>query len=151
MELCKTERGSNDLSSISALWARLTRPSPLASAPSRSLRPAGMASCTRWHTSTSAQPTKPRATIVGRSTASGRLWRPSTGRGAAAHAGAGAGHCNRTDVSGLFGHIMRAPHCMRDDAPVIVRSAPCLSPMQSPYSTSRETQVERPEVDNHDV
>ena len=28
-------------------------------------------------------PTRPRATIVGRSTASGRPWRPSTGRGAA--------------------------------------------------------------------
>jgi len=56
-----------------------------------------------------------------------------------------------TDVSSLFGHIRRAPRCMRDDESVIVRSAPCLSPMKSPYSASRETQVERPEVDNHDV
>ena len=35
-------------------WARMTRPSPLASAPSRSPRPAGMPSCRRWRTSTSA-------------------------------------------------------------------------------------------------
>ena len=63
-------------------WARMTRPSPPPSAPWRSPRPAGMSSCTRWRTSTSATPTRPRATIVGRSTASGRPWRPSTGRGA---------------------------------------------------------------------
>ena len=63
-------------------WARMTRPSPPPSAPSRSPRPAGMSSCTRWRTTTSAEPTRPRATIVGRSTASGRPWRPSTGRGA---------------------------------------------------------------------
>ena len=35
-------------------WARMTRPSPPASAPSRSPQPAGMSSCTRWRTSTSA-------------------------------------------------------------------------------------------------
>ena len=62
--------------------ARMTRPSPPASAPSRSPRPAGMSSCTRWRTTTSASPTMPRATIVGRSTVSGRPWRPSRGRGA---------------------------------------------------------------------
>ena len=62
--------------------ARMTRPSPPASAPSRSPRPAGMSSCRRWRTSTSASPTRPRATIVGRSTASGRPWCPSTARGA---------------------------------------------------------------------
>ena len=71
------------VTSISTSWARMTRPSPPPSAPSRSPRPAGMSSCTRWRTSTSASPTRPRATIVGRSTASGRPWRPSTGRGAA--------------------------------------------------------------------
>ena len=62
--------------------ARMTRPSPPPSAPSRSPRPAGMSSCTRWRTTTSAEPIRPRATIVGRSTASSRPWRPSTGRGA---------------------------------------------------------------------
>ena len=68
--------------SISTTGARMTRPSPPASAPSRSPQPAGMSSCRRWRTNTSAQPTMPRVTIVGRSTASGRPWRPSTGRGA---------------------------------------------------------------------
>ena len=63
-------------------WARMTRPSPPPSVPSRSPRPAGMSSCTRWRTTTSAEPTTPRATIGGRSTASGRPWRPSTGHGA---------------------------------------------------------------------
>ena len=47
-------------------WARMTRLSPPASVPSHSPRPAGMASCRRRQTSTSASPTKPRATIVGR-------------------------------------------------------------------------------------
>ena len=68
---------------ISASGARMTRPSPPASAPLRSPQPAGMPSCTRWRTSTSAWPTMLRVTIVGRSTASGRPWRLSTGRGAA--------------------------------------------------------------------
>ena len=36
---------------ISASWARMTRPSPPPSAPWRSPRPAGMASCRRWRTS----------------------------------------------------------------------------------------------------
>ena len=40
--------------SISASWARMTRPSPPPSAPLRSPRPAGMSSCTRWRTYTSA-------------------------------------------------------------------------------------------------
>ena len=48
----------------------------------RSPLPAGTSSCRRWQTSASAQPTWPRATIVGPSTASGRPWYPSTGRGA---------------------------------------------------------------------
>ena len=60
-------------------WARMTRPSPPPSAPWRSPRPAGRSSCRRWRTATSAQPTRARATIVGRSTASGRPWRPSRG------------------------------------------------------------------------
>ena len=64
------------------IGARMTRPSPPPSAPSHSLRLAGRSSCTRWRISPSAKPTMPRATIVGRSTASGRPWRPSTGRGA---------------------------------------------------------------------
>ena len=68
--------------SISASGVRMTRPSPLASAPSHSPRPTGMSSCRRWQTSASASPTMPRATIVGRSTASGRPWRPWTGRSA---------------------------------------------------------------------
>ena len=42
----------------------------------------GRSSCRRWRTSTSASPTWSRATIGGRSTASGRPWRPSTRRGA---------------------------------------------------------------------
>ena len=42
------------VNSISATWARMTRPSPPPSAPSRSPRPAGMSSCTRWRTSASA-------------------------------------------------------------------------------------------------
>ncbi len=37
--------------SISTSWARMTRPSPPPSVPSRSPRPAGMSSCTRWRTS----------------------------------------------------------------------------------------------------
>ena len=40
--------------SISSSWARMTRPSPLASAPWRSPRLAAMPSCRRWRTSTSA-------------------------------------------------------------------------------------------------
>ena len=68
-------------------WARMTRPSPPPSAPSRSPRPAGRSSCTRWRTATSATPTRPRATIGGRSTASDRPWRPSMGRGAASASG----------------------------------------------------------------
>ena len=36
---------------ISASWARMTRPSPRPSVPSRSPRPAGRSSCTRWRTS----------------------------------------------------------------------------------------------------
>ena len=39
---------------ISTTGVRMTRPSPPASAPSRSPRPAGMSSCTRWRTSPSA-------------------------------------------------------------------------------------------------
>ena len=68
---------------IPTSWARLTRPSPLPIAPWHSPRPAGMLSCTGWRTTPSAEPTGPEATIVRRSTASGRPWRPSTGRGAA--------------------------------------------------------------------
>ena len=50
-----TTRGGWDRSlafwpSISASWARMTRPSPPPSAPSRSPRPAGTSSCTRWRT-----------------------------------------------------------------------------------------------------
>ena len=67
---------------ISASWARMTRPSPPPSAPSRLPQPAGMPSRTHWRTSASASPTRPRATIVGRSTASGRRWRCSTERSA---------------------------------------------------------------------
>jgi class 3 adenylate cyclase len=63
-------------------WARMARPLPPLSAPWRSPQPAGRLSCRRWRTSTSAEPTMPRATIVGRSTASDRPWRPSRGRGA---------------------------------------------------------------------
>ena len=40
--------------SISASWARMTRPSPPPSALWRSPRPAGMSSCRRWRTATSA-------------------------------------------------------------------------------------------------
>ena len=58
--------------SISASWARMTRPSPPLSAPSRSPRPAGMSSCTHWRTATSASPTRPRAIIGRQSTTSGR-------------------------------------------------------------------------------
>ena len=45
--------------SISTSWARMTRPSPPPSAPSRSPQPAGMSSCTRWRTTSSASPTGP--------------------------------------------------------------------------------------------
>ena len=58
--------------SISTSWARMTTPSPLASALSRSPQPAAMASCKRWRTNTSVSSTTPRVTIGGRSTASGR-------------------------------------------------------------------------------
>ena len=72
------------VTTISTHGARMTRPSPPPSAPSRSPRPAGMSSCMQLanHHLYLGQPTMPRATIVGRSTASGRPWRPSTGRGA---------------------------------------------------------------------
>ena len=70
------------VTSISTTWARMTRPSPPPSVPSRSPRPVGRSSCTHWRTTTSAQPTRPRAIIGGRSTASGRPWRPSMGHGA---------------------------------------------------------------------
>ena len=76
------DRSRSFCRAISTTGARMTRPSPPPSAPSRSPRPAGRSSCTRWRTTASAKPTRPRATIVGRSTASGRPWRPSTGRGA---------------------------------------------------------------------
>ena len=39
------------VTSISTSWARMTRPSPPPSVPSRSPRPAGMSSCRRWRTS----------------------------------------------------------------------------------------------------
>ena len=39
------------VASISTSWARMTRPSPPASVPWRSPRPAGMSSCRRWRTS----------------------------------------------------------------------------------------------------
>ena len=68
---------------ISTSGARMTRPSPPHSAPSRSLRPAEMSSCRRWRISIWASPTMPRATIVGPSTALGRPWHPSTGRSTA--------------------------------------------------------------------
>ena len=61
---------------------RMTRPSPPPSAPWRSPRPAGMSSCTHWRIRPSAKPTRPRVTIVGRSTASGRLWHSSAMRSA---------------------------------------------------------------------
>ncbi len=62
--------------------ARMTRPSPPASVPSHSPRPAGMSSCRRWRTNSSASPIMPRVTIVGQATASGRPWRPRMGHGA---------------------------------------------------------------------
>ena len=77
------DRSLSFCQSISPAGARMTRPSPPPSAPSHSPRPAGRSSCRRWRTNTSAEPTRPRATIVGRSTASDRPWRPSTGRGSA--------------------------------------------------------------------
>jgi predicted ATPase len=43
----------------------------------------GVPSCRRGRTAPSASPTRPRAPIVGRSTASGRPWRPPRGRSAA--------------------------------------------------------------------
>ena len=52
--------------------ARMTRPSSPASAPLHWPRPAGMSSCTHRRTKTSASPTSSRATMVGRSPASGR-------------------------------------------------------------------------------
>ena len=72
---------------LSSAWAPMTRPSPPPSVPSRSPWPAGMSSCTRWRTRTSASPTRPRATIVGRSTALGRRWHSSTEHGAASASG----------------------------------------------------------------
>ena len=51
--------------SISGTGARMTRPSPPASAPWRSPRPVARSSCRRWRTSASASPTMPRATITG--------------------------------------------------------------------------------------
>jgi transcriptional regulator with AAA-type ATPase domain len=71
------------LSNISTAGARTTRPSLSPSAPSPSPRPVGMSSCTRWRTFTLAYRISSRATIVGRSTALGRPWHPSTGSGAA--------------------------------------------------------------------
>ena len=50
---------------ISPSWARMTRPSPPPSAPWRSPRPAGMSSCTRWRTTASATPTRPRGLSSG--------------------------------------------------------------------------------------
>jgi hypothetical protein len=61
----------------------MTRPLPLASAPSPLLPPVGRWSGKRRRTSASASPTRPRATIVAPSTASGRAWQDSTGRSAA--------------------------------------------------------------------
>ena len=57
---------------FSSSRARMTRPSPPPSVSWRSPRPAGRPSCRRWRTSPSAQPTMPRATTVGHSTALGR-------------------------------------------------------------------------------
>ena len=54
----------------------MTRPSPPLSVPWRSPWLTGMASCTRWRTKTSVSPTRPRATIGGRLTASRRPQRP---------------------------------------------------------------------------
>ena len=61
----------------------MTRPSPLLSAPSRSPRPSGDVVLHALANRYLGMPTRPRATIGGRSTASGRLWRLSTGRGVA--------------------------------------------------------------------
>src|SRR2546428_140476 len=57
----------------------MTRLSPRPSVPSPSPRLTGRSSCRHWRTRTSAEPIGPRATIVGRSPASSRRWRPSTG------------------------------------------------------------------------
>ena len=48
------DRSRSFCPAISRSWARMTRPSPPPSAPSRSPRPAGRSSCRRWRTSTSA-------------------------------------------------------------------------------------------------
>ena len=77
-----TTRGGWDRSlslcrSISISWAPMTRPSPPPRVPSPSTRSAGMSSYTRWRTCASASPTRPRATVMERSTATGRRWRPS--------------------------------------------------------------------------
>ena len=94
-------------------WVRMTRPSPLPSAPWRSPRPAGMSSCTRWRTATSAEPTRPRATIVGRSTAQADCGVPR--RGAAPRA-LRPGHPARRAIPCLArlvpcraGHVRRGP------------------------------------------
>ena len=60
------------LAAISASWGRMTRLSPPPSVPWRSPWLVGRSTCTRWRTSASAKPTRPRATIGRRSTASGR-------------------------------------------------------------------------------
>ena len=106
-----------------ASWARMTRPSLPASAPWRSPWPAGMASCTRWRTSSSASPTTPRATIVGRSTASGRRWRPSMGRGATS----ASGRLPARRVLPCLARLVpcRAGHVRRGQGPRGRRTADC--------------------------
>src|SRR5262249_49563488 len=75
-------RSSSFCQDISSSWAPMTRLLPPPSMPLRSPRPAAMSFFMHWRTSTSAQPTGPRATIVGRSTAPERPQRSSTERGA---------------------------------------------------------------------
>ena len=57
-------------------------PAPQPNAPLRLRRSVEMSSCTRWRTTTLAQPTKLRATIVEQSTLSGRPWHPLRAHGA---------------------------------------------------------------------
>ena len=78
------DRSRSFCHTISSSGARMTRPSPPASVPSRSPRPAGIVvlQALANHYLGMLLPC-PRATIIGRSTASGRPWHASTGRGAA--------------------------------------------------------------------
>ena len=90
----------------------MTRPSPLPSVPLRSPRPAGMSSCTRWRT-TPRSGYHGRATIVGRSTTSGRPQRPSTERGVASVSACRSARralpCLPRLVPCRAGHVRRGP------------------------------------------